>query len=316
RIEITSKAPGRVLLEPAASLQVRHDDQAELAYNAAAYGGNKQTTGSAQFRAALLADLNQVRAAAGLQPFTLEPRQSVTDDRLAPYLYQTLHSGDDQQATMITLGLLAGWDVSGLIRNGGIFCSSVNTSRNPSRWLTQALDSPLGRWVLLEPTMSRIGIGASQLTPVGEMAVVTTYSFFDKTDHKSDEEAVLAELNRQRRAHGVAPAVRTASDGSIQKALRQINQQAESTLVAMDNVIQETAQARAHETFGYTVETTDVKQLKFDSILTQSSSLNVEVGVTHYRAPGAAWGQYVVLFVVLDHGAPTREAKLAAPSRL
>jgi predicted PilT family ATPase len=114
----------------------------------------------------------------------------------------------------------------------------------------------------------------------------------------------------------VAPAVRTASDGSIQKALRQINQQAESTLVAMDNVIQETAQARAHETFGYTVETTDVKQLKFDSILTQSSSLNVEVGVTHYRAPGAAWGQYVVLFVVLDHGAPTREAKLAAPSRL
>ncbi len=31
--------------------------------------------------------------------------------------------------------------------------------------------------------------------------------------------------------------------------------------------------------------------------------------MTHYRAPGAAWGQYAVLFVILDHGPMTRMAK-------
>jgi hypothetical protein len=55
--------------------------------------------------------------------------------------------------------------------------------------------------------------------------------------------------------------------------------------------------------------------MHFDPVLLTSSTLEVEVGVTHYRAPGAAWGQYVVLFVVLDHGAPAKMAKLTPKSR-
>jgi hypothetical protein len=89
RIEITTKQEGRVLLEAAAQVEVRHDEQAQLDYNAAAYGANKPVANSTQFRNQLLADLNQVRTAAGVRPFALESRQSVTDDRLAPYLYQT-----------------------------------------------------------------------------------------------------------------------------------------------------------------------------------------------------------------------------------
>ncbi|HTA90591.1 MAG TPA: hypothetical protein VK745_13470 [Polyangiaceae bacterium] len=309
RIELATKQDGRVLLEAAAQVEVRHDDQAELQYNAAAYGANKTVASSEEFRSTLLADLNRVRVAAGLRQFALEPRQSITDDRMAPYLYQTMNGGDQQQLATITLGLLAGWDVNGLIRDGGIFCSSVNTSRNPSRWLTQALDSPLGRWVLLEPSMSRIGVGASELTPAGEMAVVTTYSFFESSDHGADESAVVAELDRQRRAHGVAPVRRVPSDTSMQRALRQVNGNALTSLAALDNVIHETVAARSHEASGYVVETTDVKYLKFDPLLLTASTLDVEVGVTHYRAPGAAWGQYVVLFVVVDHGAATRMAK-------
>lgn len=315
RIEITTKQAGRVLLEAAAQLEVRRDEQAQLEYNAAAYGANKTVASSSQFRAQLLADLNQVRTLAGLRPFALEPSQSVTDDRLAPYLYQTLNQGDAQQATTITLGLLAGWDVHGLIRDGGIFVSSVNTSRNPSRWLTQALSSPLGRWVLLEPSMSRIGIGASELKPAGEMAVVTTYSFFETTDHSAEEAAVLAELDRQRRAHGVSPVRRVPNDGSLQKALSEINANRVTSSVALDNVLHETVAARSHAASGYLIETTDVKQLRFDPLLLESSTLDLELGVTHYRAPGAAWGQYVVLFVVVDHGATTRMAKSPARRR-
>jgi hypothetical protein len=79
RIEITTKQEGRVLLEAAAQVEVRHDEQAQLDYNAAAYGANKPVANSSQFRNQLLADLNQVRTAAGVRPFALEARQSVTD---------------------------------------------------------------------------------------------------------------------------------------------------------------------------------------------------------------------------------------------
>lgn len=309
RIEIATKQAGRVLLEAVAQVEVRRDEHANPQYEAAAYGTNQTVASSAQFRAALFADLNRVRAAAGLRPFALESTQSTTDERLAPYLFQTLRSGDNQQMSTIALGLLAGWDVKGLIRDGGIFCRWVNTSRNPSRWLTQALDTPLGRWVLLEPGMSRIGIGASELQPSGEMAVVTTYAFFESANHQGDEETVLAELDRQRQAHGVAPAHRVTSDSALQKALRHVQDNTASSMGALNDVVQQASFTLQKDVGGYVVETSDVKLMKFDPMLLTASTLDLELGVTHYRAPGAAWGQYVVLFVVVGHGAPTREAK-------
>ncbi len=157
RIEIVSQQEGRVLLEPALEVEVRRDEHAALEYNAGAYGANKAVASSGEFRDQLWADLNRVRTAAGLTPFALEAVQSQTDERFAPALAQSLVSGDVAQETTITLGLLAGWDVhGGLIQSGGIFASRVNSVRNPSRWLTQTLESPLGRSVLLEPRTTRI----------------------------------------------------------------------------------------------------------------------------------------------------------------
>lgn len=309
RIDLATKQPGRVLLEPVAQLEV-HREGENPEYNAATYGANQSVSNSAQFRSALLADLNKVRAAAGLTPFTLEVKQSVTDERLAPYLYQSLKEGNDQQLGTITLGLLAGWDVKGMIRNGGVFVRSTNTARNPSRWLTQALSTPLGRWVLLEPSMSRIGIGSTELAPSGELALVTTYAFFDQPNHDADELAVLVELDRLRKAHGAAPLRRVVGDAALTQALEQVAANQRSSTDALNNVLQQAAETTGSSVRGYIVETTDVKLMKWDPLLVESSTLDVEVGVTHYRAPGAAWGQYVVMFVIVNHGNPIREARL------
>ena len=316
RIELATKQPSRVLFEPVGQVEVRREGS-NPQYNAAAYGENSAVANPAQFRAALLSALNQVRVAANLRPFVLENQQSVTDERLAPYLYQSFHEGNDPQLRTITLGLLAGWDVKGLIRNGGVFFRTLNTTRNPSRWLTQALDSPLGRWVLLEPTASGIGIGAIELKPVGEMALVTTYAFFDHVDHRADEVAVLNELNRLRKAHGAAPLTRVVGDAALTQALAQVSASSLNSTTAMNNVLAQAAESTGKDVRGYVVETNDIKLMQWDPLLVASSTLDVEVGVTHYRAPGAAWGQYVVLFVIINHGSPVREAKrVSEPHRL
>ena len=58
------------------------------------------------------------------------------------------------------------------------------------------------------------------------------------------------------------------------------------------------------------LETSDLKHLLFSDALLAPGPVEVEVGVTHYKAPGGAWGQYAVLFVVYDApGVPTQTAK-------
>jgi hypothetical protein len=314
RIELSTKQEARVLFDSVAEVEVRREGS-NPEYNAAAYGANQTVTSSAQFRTVLFAELNKVRAAAHLPPFVLEAQQSITDERLAPHLYQSFREGNEQQQSTIALGLLAGWDVKGMIRDGGVFFRSINTARNPSRWLTQALDSPLGRWVLLEPNMSHIGIGATELEPSGTMALVTTYAFFDHVDHRADEETVLRELDRLRKARGVAPLRRVVGDPALTQALQQVEVSALSSSAAMKSVLEQAAVSTGRTVQGYVVETTDVKLMKWDPVLVESATLDLEVGVTHCRAPGAAWGQYAILFVVINHGAQVREAQREITSK-
>jgi hypothetical protein len=317
RIELDTKQPARVLFETAGQIEVRREGS-NPEYNAGAYGANQTVASPAEFRAALLADLNRVRAAANLTPFALEVQQSLTDERMAPYLYQAFHDGNDQRISTISLGLLAGWDVrGGLIRSGGIFSRTINTTRNPSRWLTQALSSPLGRWVLLEPSTSHIGIGTTEVSPAGEMALVSTYAFFDYADHQADEISVLVELNRLRKAHGAAPLQRVVGDTALTQALQEVASGKLGSTAALNNLLQQTAETIGGGVHGYVVETNDLKLTQWDPMLVESSTLAVELGVTHYRAPGAAWGQYVVFFVVVNHGKALREATRGrVPNRL
>jgi hypothetical protein len=312
RIDIAARQEGRVLLNAAAEIEVRRDEQAELSYNGAAYGANHVVASTAEFRAELFAELNRARSAAGLRPLTLESKQSDTDERLAPYFYQAEHSGDKARADNLALGMLAGWDVAGgMLQDGGFFVRSVNTTRNPSRWLTQVLDSPLGRFMLLEPDMSQIAIAESDLTPSGAMGLVTTYAFFASDDHRPDEVAILAELDRQRRAHGVAPARRVPTDAPLQEAIDQVHTNVTTAQSALLNALQRLRSSRNNRLSGYSLETNDIKQLKFDSLLLESTHLELELAVTHYRAPGAAWGQYVLLFVIVDHGPTNGMARRA-----
>jgi hypothetical protein len=53
---------------------------------------------------------------------------------------------------------------------------------------------------------------------------------------------------------------------------------------------------------GYTLETNDLDQADVPGVLMTPGPLRMMVGVTHHRAPGAAWGQYVVVIVVLGGG--------------
>jgi hypothetical protein len=160
--------------------------------------------------------------------------------------------------------------------------------------------------------MSRVAVGAGALEPSGSVAVVTTYAFFESGDHKSDETAVFNELGKVRAAKGHAPPRRAANSGAMQSALAKVSVGAATTTEAMQEALQRLAHEQQRAVQGYMFETSDLKQLPFPDVLLTPGSIEVEVGVTHYKAPGGAWGQYAVFFAIYDAGVPTQTAERVA----
>ncbi|HZU85560.1 MAG TPA: hypothetical protein VE987_21670 [Polyangiaceae bacterium] len=310
-IDVVGRKPNQVLLHTSARLMVRRSPEAGRDYEVHAYGSVEPATDEQAFRSALVDGLNAARKQAGMGAVSLEVEQSRASDRLVVPFFESAFGGDDQAADTIALGLLAGWDVSGVIRDGGIYSSAATASRSAARFLTHALATPSGRWTLLEPSTTRIAVGARLVGSSAALAVVTTYAFFESPDHRADEELVFAELTKARRDHGLPAPRRVRSDKALETALGKVSLNAMTSMGALREVLDRVVGEQQRPARGWVVETTDLKNIPFESSLLSPGPLELEVGVTHHRPPGGAWGQYAVLFVVLENSAPGMTAQRA-----
>jgi hypothetical protein len=315
RIEIATRKADRVLMDVELAALVRHEDDAGLTYTPTHVGTDAVAADATAFQTALFAELNEVRSKAGASPLALEPKQSDVNERLAPHLYAASAGGDASLADRIGLGVLAGWDVGGVIRDGGIYWGSVTSTRSPSRFLSYALESPFGRYILLDPKMSRIAVGASAFPPSGAMALLTTYSLFQGKDHTADENTLFEELTKRRLARNHSAPKRTAREVALDTALARVATHVETTGDALHEAMDRVVTNEQRSVGAWVVETADLKQIPWtDEILTEEP-LEVEIGVTHYKAPGGAWGQYAIMMLTRKP-ASLRTANGAEPHAL
>jgi hypothetical protein len=315
RIEIAMLKPGLVLMRPSLKLLVRRQADAGLTYEARALGSVAPAATAGTFRSALFEGLNQARSDAGARALALEPNQSQVSDALVSPYFDSALRGNTQEVDTMALGLLAGWDVGGTIRTGGFYSQIAAASRSPGRWLTNALASPLGRWSLLDKDMTRVAIGTGMVGPAGVMALVTTYAFFESSDHRQDEDEVFDRLARARKDRGAPPPKRAASDATLNRALSKISINAATSATALDEVMRHIAYDERRSVRGWYVETSDLKQLPFTDELLARGPLEVQIGVTHHKVPGGAWGQYAVIIAIMGNPATnTKEASGHGPS--
>jgi hypothetical protein len=152
------------------------------------------------------------------------------------------------------------------------------------------------------------------------VALVTTYSFFQSNDHSSDEDLVFEELRKQRAARELPPPRRRQRGQDMSAALSQIARNELTSGEALQNALTRVSTANQLRLQGWVVETSDLSMLPTAEALLGAGNLDVEVGVTHYKAPGGAWGQYVVLMMFtttpVDEGrrANLDVARAASPS--
>ena len=315
RFEVTTRQPGRVLMEIELGGLVRRNEQAGLVYAPESSTSTAQAADVLAFQTVLFSALNEVRATAGARPLVLESKQSQVNQRLAPHFFEAARTGNSQVADTIGLGVLAGWDVNGIIRDGGVYWGIVTSTRSPARYLTYALASPLGRSILLDPDMTRVAIGASGLAPSGAMALVTTYSFFQTNDHSADETKVFTELSKRRQAGKHSSPQHTPRERALDRALARIAANDASTGSALSLAMEEVSANEAVGVSGWVAETSDLRQIPWPDDLLAKEPLNVEIGVTHYKAPGGAWAQYAILVIMREPGGG-RMASTSRPSTL
>jgi hypothetical protein len=312
-LQVAYIPPRSVLATPIVQLLARRDVAKPLVFAETPYAASRPIAGAAEFGPAVLAGLNTVRAEAHLGPVTLADAQSAAATRVARQYFAAAMSqmgaGTDTRGDLstIALGLLAGWQVTGTIRDGNFFSVVVPRTRDAGRWLDAALTLPLGRKALLARDIEQIAVGPALFdNPDALGGVVCGYAFHHGNDHSADVAALYNRIAAARQKMGLPPPGRLGGLGPILgRQLARIQQEAVAPLDALRVSLQEASARTGTSMSGYIIEATSMDVVELPPQIVSKAGLTLEIAVTHHKPPGAAWAQLVI--VVIYAGAHTVE---------
>jgi hypothetical protein len=265
---------------------------------------------------ALVQELNRVRKEAGLRALVLAEKETQSVAQLAPYYFAGLSEGGRHDvADVVALGLRAGWEVDGTVREGNLVSNTVTGGADLGDVLREALARPFGRETLLDPAAERVAVG-SVADPKDKAlgAVFATYQLFDGYRHDQDAAVVVGRLDALRAARGM-PGAKPLPEGlaAATRAAAAVQAGTRTTGQALDAMLEEASRAVGGGVSGAVVETSSLDDMKFPPSMLAHPDLHVVVAVSHYRPAGHAWGRFVVF--VLAAGAGTQNvASRGAPS--
>ena len=253
----------------------------------------------------LVALVNEMRKEAGLAAVSLSKGESETATQLAPRYFEAIHDASKQQeADVITLGLLAGWDVGcGAIRDARFAYGLVGPTDDASQWVSSIMADPAGRAVLTDPSIRTLAFG-SYMPPAVPMigATVTGYAFFDSADYAGVRKSVLGRITAARAERGLPPpVVVTTLDGDAAELAAQLSQGRTTPTSALNQLLETGAKVLGRSVRGLAFEGNSDAIPVPDEFLS-SKHLELSVTVSHYQPKDESWGRYVVLFVMPGEG--------------
>jgi hypothetical protein len=302
-LQVAYIPPRSVLATPIVQLLARRDVAKPLVFTETPYAASRPIAAAAEFGPAVLAGLNAVRAEAHLGPVTIADAQSAAATRVARQYFAAAmaEGGTDTGGDLSTvaLGLLAGWQVTGTIRDGSFFSVVVPRTRDAGRWLDAALTLPLGRKTLLARDTEQIAVGPALFeNPDALGGVVCGYAFHHGNDHSADVATLYARIAAARQKLGLPPPARLGGLGPILgRQLARIQQEAVAPLDALRVSLQEASARSGTSMSGYVIEATSMDVVELPPQIVSKPGLTLEIAITHHKPPGAAWAQLVIVVV-------------------
>jgi hypothetical protein len=303
-IQVLYARPKRVLTTPCAQVLMRRSDEAPV-YERTTYAEPRQVGSAEEFTRAALEQLNRARGEAGLRPVTLAPKESATASQLAPHYFDAVINGADPAVQdTIALGLLAGWEVGGMIRDASFTSRVVPQTLDAGHWLTSALEMPIGRTTLFAPEIEQVAFGPLVLHgPDALGAVVAGYRFHHGNDHTNDVLLLLSRVAASRRQRNLSPPLRLGTMSEVmKKELEGVHQNKTQPIDALNAVLRQGVGRFGADMRGFVVEASSLDALELPEEIMRQEKLNLDIGVTHHKAPGAAWAQFTILVVYVDFG--------------
>ena len=127
--------------------------------------------------------------------------------------------------------------------------------------------------------------------------VISTYAFFEDVDHGANAEQVFARITEARTGRGLPPPRRVEGLAHLEAHAAAVARGSEQPEAAFQAALDEEGRRAGRSLRGMVVETVDLESGTLPEELFEHRELALGVAVSHTRAPGAAWGQYVVFLV-------------------
>ena len=302
-IDLLYATPGRVVAKPFARVLARRASVQSIAFHAPVAAKPEHLEREEDFVPAVLVELNRVRQQAGLLPVRLAEAESKTAAQLAKASMASEANGRPEVADTIALGLVAGWQVDdGMIRDGSFLASSVPGSNDSGLWLSTALSMPLARQALLGRNVEEVSFGSTLIAdPPGLAAIMVGYQFYHGNNHALDVQRLFARVLAARQRLALPPPRRLVD---VQQAmldqLALVYEGKRQPAEALQSVIKMGTRAYGENMRGYAVELISLDELEIPENALKLKNLDLEIGVTHHKPKGGAWGQLVVLVAFLD----------------
>jgi hypothetical protein len=299
-VQLVYVQPRRALAAPFMQVLVRRTPSEPLAFTETSADAPESISDPDAFSRAVLIRLNAVRARAQMPSVQLaEAQSSVAAAMAGHYFSAAMEKGRETEQDLIALGLLAGWQVPGVIRDGSFLWSLAPFTRDPGRWLSSALSTPIGRAALLDADIEQIALGPLLLSnPEGLGVLVTAYRFHRGSDHSKDRLRLFLRASSARQSQGLAPPRSLgAVDQVLEQELARVHTGELQPREALEEVLSRGSAQRQTPLHGFLFETTSLEALEIPEEILKQPVLRMALGVTHHKPAGAAWAQLVILVV-------------------
>lgn len=299
-IQVMAVPPKRALGSVLVQALVRKGHATAPRYAAVRYGDPSPVTTPDQFAESVLKNLNRARKEAKLSELSFAAEQSTTATSVAPHYFAAMFGDkpDPQTVDTITLALLAGWDIPGIIRDGHLVWSAA-TTLDANRWLTSALEMPIGRRTLMDPDIEQLALGPVVIREQKLLgAVAMGYRFHHGVDHADDEKYLFMRVTQTRARLNLPPPKRlSGADVILNEELLKVHQGLNSPNAATDKVLKRAVEQFQRSMRGHVIETSSLEGLQLPEEVLRQPVLDIDIGVTHFKPEAGAWGHYAILVV-------------------
>ncbi len=240
--------------------------------------------------------LNKVREQAGMGPLQHARRQSASIQTISGQLEVAWNERNIEASNKLVMGILAGWDVDGAVIDGDMSSEWV-LSDDPAQLLEAMLESPGGRYTLMNPDAGSLALGVLSREGATK-GVVASYKFVDDDHPNRRAGRVLDTLNEQRKAYGANAARETPKLRSLTRKLSDKIEAGEMDVIqARDKLLDAAVRIHNKQVYSYTMVTHSLDDLEIHRDLLTSKALPISVVVAPYQHEGYPWTMYALIFV-------------------